>query len=542
MMEAGVGRSGSTEKINGGNGSMDTNTTTLLVTGRTKGLWSIYTKMKRQEIEFDDVHDVVGFRIIVDDVASCYQALGAVHSNWKPVPGKIKDYVALPKPNGYRSLHTTIIGPHKRRIEVQIRTRDMHDVAESGIAAHFLYKEKNNGGIGGNKASDESTRFAWLRELVNEVRRQSDPIEFVNAVKEDLFLKEVLVFSPGGDLYALPRGSSVLDFAFKVHSDLGYHCAGAKVNGKMVSLKHQIKNGDMIEILESIHQTPKREWLQYVRTSKAKNRIRAWLKRRQREHSIVVGKEMINRGLKEYNPRGDDAAARKEYSRKLDHVLTTFKLKDEKHLFTALGYGQISIKNVMTEVFGAAAIATRGHSHSINKKEKDDQFIIQSLENSSQSSNNPQFTALSNLNGIIVGQERNIMLKFCKNCSPLEGEKIQGVISKGKGVKIHRLGCKYLLEADEKRIVDVRWDDEAINTSLRPVQLQVLCEDTPGVLANMSRAITTSGFNIGNVHLRKLSNGRGLARLEVMLKSLEDLENVIKRLRQEDGILEVTRR
>ena len=551
MREAGLGGGASTslELVNGEKeGETLKATKTLSVTGRTKGLWSIYTKLKRQGIGFDDVHDVIGFRIIVDDVASCYLALGALHSNFKPVPGKIKDYIALPKPNGYRSLHTTIIGPFGKRVEVQIRTMDMHEVAESGIAAHFLYKE---GGASKNKANDDSSRFAWLRELVNEVQTQSDPIEFVNSVKEDLFSKEVLVFSPTGDLYALARGSSVLDFAYKVHSELGNHCTGAKVNGKMVSLRHQLKNGDTVEILASNNQTPKREWLQFVRTSKAKNRIRAWVKRRQREHSIVVGKEMVHRGLKEYNPRGDDVAGKKEYQRKLNHVFATFKIQDEKHLWYALGYGQISLKNVMKEVFGASAIATRGSSHPVNKKEKDDELVLQTLlENTSQdvsstsTNNSAQFSTLPNpgSNGIVVGQERNMLLKFCKNCSPLNGEQIRGVVTKGKGIKVHRQGCKYLLEADEKRSVDVQWDADATHTALRPVQLQVLCEDSPGVLANMSRSITGSGFNIGNVNLRKLSNGRGLAKLEVMLKSVEDLESVMRRLRQEEGILNVTRR
>mmetsp|Transcript_30039 Transcript_30039/g.63337 ORF Transcript_30039/g.63337 Transcript_30039/m.63337 type:complete len:1062 (-) Transcript_30039:719-3904(-) len=530
MVEAGVGQHPSSAgNVNGNNG-------TLIITGRTKGLYSIHTKMRRQDIEFDDVHDVMAFRIIVDDVASCYQALGVVHSHFKPVPGKIKDYIALPKPNGYRSLHTTIIGP-KGKLEVQIRTSDMHEVAESGIAAHWIYKQGGGGGdnvVGGNPK--EGARYEWLRELVQEVRRQSDPMEFVKSVKEDLGTgKEVFVFSPKGDLYALARGSSVLDFAFKVHSQLGSHCVGAKVNGKQVTLRHLIKNGDTVEILTSNHQTPKREWLKYVRTSKAKNRIRSWLKRRQRERSVFAGKKMIEQGLKEYNTRGEDSA-RKEYQRKMGHLLTTFKLKDEDRLLMALGYGQITLESVMIEIFGAAAVKTQGKA---NKREKDDQFVLLAKRSIyPDASHQPS----SNLNGIVVGQERNIMLKFCKNCNPLKGEKIRGVVTQGKGVNIHRLGCKYLLEADDERIVDVQWDDDEANVRLRPVRLHVLCEDTPGVLADMSRAISSLGINIGNVNLRRLPNGRGLAKLEVMLGKLEDLDRVMSHLRKEEGILSVSRR
>eukprot|EP01082_Thalassiosira_pseudonana_P014704 g13175.t1 g13175 contig8:82751-85278(-) len=351
----------------------------LLVTGRTKGLFSIYSKMKRQNIELGDVYDKVAFRIIVDDVADCYQALGVIHSHWKPAgTGKIKDYIALPKPNGYRSLHTTIIGPRGRRMEVQIRTQEMHDVAESGIAAHWMYKHKQQTGGGGEA---NLSQFAWLRELVSEVRQQHDPVEFIDSVREDLFQKEVFVFSPQGELYALARGSSVLDFAFRVHSELGFQCSGAKVNGK--------------------------------------------------------------------------------------------------HLRSGIG--------------------------------------------------------------IVVGRERNFLQHFCKSCSPLYGESVRGVVTKGKGIKVHRLGCKHLLDSDEQRIVNIRWDDDPSLMTSRPVQLRVLMEDSPGTLSNLSRAITSVGFNIGNVNLKKLSNGEGSARIEVMLKNVEDLRNVVNKIQQEDGIISVTR-
>ncbi|KAL7518821.1 hypothetical protein ACHAWX_003624 [Stephanocyclus meneghinianus] len=476
--------------------------TTLEVTGRTKGLYSIHCKMKRQRIEFDDVHDKIGFRIVVDDVESCYRALGAIHSRWKPAgTGKIKDYIALPKPNGYRSLHTTVIGPRGKRIEVQIRTTEMHEVAESGIAAHWIYKQRNRGGRSGVGSEKDAAQFAWLRELLAEVRRQNDPIEFIDSVKEDLFGREVFVFSPEGDLYALARGSSVLDFAYLIHSDLGDHCGGAKVNGKMVTLKHLVQNGDTVEILKSNHQTPKREWLRYVRTSKAKNRIRAWLKRRQREKSIFEGKATIEQALKKYSPRGA-VEGKKEYQRNLQHLLNTLKLPDEKELFAAVGYGRISIESVMKELFGASAIQSRG-TKSIEKREKDDGLVLQSISPSKPSSKT----------GIVVGKERNILLTFCKNCTPLYGEHVLGVITKGKGIKVHRQGCEHLLEADERRVVDVTWDTDSTHVALRPIQIQVFLEDSPGVFAGMCNAISQAGYNIGNVSLRKMSNGRGLARI-----------------------------
>lgn len=297
-----------------------------------------------------------------------------------------------------------------------------------------------------------------------------------------------------------------------------------------------IKNGDTVEVLTSNSQTPKREWLKYVRTSKAKNRIRSYLKRRQRERSIIVGKKMIEQGLKKYSSHGVDGG-KKEYQRKMSHLLTTFKLKDANHLLMALGYGQITLESVMIEVFGAAAVNTRGKQ---NKREKDDQYVLSAKRSAYLVSQ--QSSTSFNKNGIIVGQERNILLKFCKNCNPLMGEKIRGVVSQGKGVTIHRLGCKYLLEADDERIVDVQWDEDRTNVRRRPVQLHVLCEDTPGVLADMSHAISSLGINIGNVNLRKLPNGRGVAKMQVMVGKLDELEKVMAQLRKEDGILSVSRR
>jgi guanosine-3',5'-bis(diphosphate) 3'-pyrophosphohydrolase len=332
------------------------------------------------------------------------------------------------------------------------------------------------------------------------------------------------------------RGSSVLDFAYKVHTDLGAHCTGAKVNGRIASIRYLLQNGDVVQVMTSKTQSPKREWLKHVRTSKAKSRIKAWLKRHQKENSASVGKKQIEEGLNKYS-RGDDAGKR-EYQRKLDHLLTTFKLRDENHLFTALGYGQLSLQNVMTEIFGSAAIATVNNDtrpDSSTRTDRDSQILNKSQSVTSE-------VPPSNSNGIVVGRERNILLSFCRNCSPLRGDNIKGVITKGKGIKVHRTGCKYLSESDDTHVVDVTWDKSEKNVNMRPVQLQVICSDSPGVLADMSRAITSLGMNIGNVSLKKIKNGRGLARFEVMLGNLEDLNKLMVQLRQEEGVLSVSRR
>jgi len=301
----------------------------------------------------------------------------------------------------------------------------------------------------------------------------------------DLYQKEVFVFSPNGDLFALARGSTVLDFAFKVHTALGSQCVGAKVNGKQVSIKRMLRYGDTIDIMVSKHQSPKREWLNFVRTSKARNRIKSWLKRQEREKSMLAGKEMIDKGLKLYSSSGSDG--KKEYQRKMSHLLTTFKFKDEEHLFTALGDGQLTLESVMIEIFGSAAVKTRG------RKEVDDELALSTKSDAYQGDTSTPDTSKS---GIVVGKERNIMLKFCKNCNPLPGEEISGVVSNGLGVKIHRHGCKYLNAADEERIlVDVRWDETALNTKPRPAKLEILCEENPGVLACITKCISSDGVS-----------------------------------------------
>jgi GTP pyrophosphokinase len=320
----------------------------------------------------------------------------------------------------------------------------------------------------------------------------------------------------------------VLDFAYKVHSDLGARCTGAKVNGRIASMRYHLQNGDVVQIITSNTQTPKREWLQYVRTTKAKSRIRAWLKRHQKESSVIAGKKLLDEGLKKYS-RGEDVG-KKDYQRKLEHLLTTFNLPSENHLFIALAHGQLSLKNVVSEIVGSAAISTTYNDKfdSSTRGETESQVL------------NKSHSVLSEA-GIVVGRERNILLSFCRNCSPLLGDSIKGVITKGNGIKVHRTGCKYLTESDESRVVDVSWDESVRYIKLRPVQLQVVCADSPGVLANMSRAITVQGMNIGNVSLKKLKNGRGLARFDVMLGKLDDLEKVMVQLRQEEGVLSVSR-
>eukprot|EP00288_Rhodomonas_lens_P019175 CAMPEP_0177695144 /NCGR_PEP_ID=MMETSP0484_2-20121128/3304_1 /TAXON_ID=354590 /ORGANISM="Rhodomonas lens, Strain RHODO" /LENGTH=789 /DNA_ID=CAMNT_0019206057 /DNA_START=429 /DNA_END=2798 /DNA_ORIENTATION=+ len=493
------------------------------VTGRAKHFYSIYQKMQSQGLGFDEVQDLIAFRVLVDDLGQCYQALGIVHSMWKPVPGRFKDYIALPKPNMYRSLHTTVIGPAGQRIEVQIRTREMHQVAEEGIAAHWMYKGESQG-------VEEARRFQWLRQLVEWVQQLNDPQEFLHYIKEDLFEKEVFVFSPKGHLYALPKGSSVIDFAYRVHSDLGNHCIGARVNGRMVPLKHQVNNGDTVEVIQSPNQTPHRDWLGIARTSKAQARIRQWIKQQQREKSVALGRELLEKELRKYATRpGAQAVTPKEYKEKLEYVLASLNLAEEEQLLAALGYGQLTVNSFIQVFFAPAEEET-------SRGEADDQKVLRSLEGKEgKEKAEPEVGE-----GVLVGGERNVLIGFCRHCNPLAGDEVKGVITRGRGIKVHRSDCEHLLGSDEERRVDCSWDMEA-KVQPRPVSLEVECEDAPGMLASMSKAISSAGVNIGSVVLKKLPNGHGLARFEVMLSTAEEMARVTGQLQNEKGVLTVTR-
>ena len=447
--------------------------TAIDISGRPKSYYSIYQKMKEQNLPFESIQDITAFRIIVDDIAQCYQALGVVHTHFKPIPGRFKDYIALPKANDYQSLHTTVIGPEGRRVEIQIRTKDMHSIAENGIAsAHGVYKGQNT-----SDSAEEAQRFKWLKQLVEWVQDLNDPNEFIDSVKEDLFEREVYVFSPGGQLFALAQGSSLLDFAYRVHTELGNRCVGGKVNGKMVPMRQRLRNGDTVEVMTSSDQVPRRSWLDFVRTSKAQARIRQWLKQEQRQESIELGQELLDKELKKQGGKRHEQSD-----------ASTLHSIEEK-------------------------AAQREASRSKDVRD-----------------------------GIIVGGARNVLINYCKSCNPLRGEEIKGVITLGRGIKIHRLGCKYLLETDESRRLDASWDTGALSTPSRSVQLKVICEDQPGILATMSKAIAAQKIDIRSVNLRKISNNRGLAKFEVMLSSVEDLERVIGQLSQEKGVISVERR
>lgn len=481
------------------------------VYGRPKHFYSIYHKMQSQNLLFSEIYDLVGFRVIVNEVRECYEALGVVHSHWKPVPGRFKDYIALPKANLYQSLHSTVIGPHGERIEIQIRTQEMHRVAEQGIAAHWTYKE-------GRRGLEEAQRFAWLRQLVEWQQQLNDPQEFLQTVKGDLFTDEVYVFTPKGDLHNFPQGASVIDFAYRVHTEVGNHCSGARVNSRMVPLRYQLQNGDTIEILTSTQQTPNKDWLKMVRTPKAQNRIRQWLKAQQHDRSVSLGRELLERELARQHL--DLSGLRKQG--KIESALKALSLKDEETLLAALGYGQVTLGQVLPH-FVPPTDTTQGQTADAIELEK----IRQRTQ------------LREDRGGVRVGGVEDVLVRYGRCCNPLPGERIIGVITRGRGVTVHAMDCQRLLASDPQRHIAVSWDNNA--QMLRPVKIEVLSEDRHGLLAAMSKAISESGVNIVNADVRTLPDKRAMNIFEIMVPSADVLEQLIRSLNRVRGVVKVTR-
>eukprot|EP00980_Cylindrotheca_fusiformis_P024745 scaffold12369_cov97-Cylindrotheca_fusiformis.AAC.11 len=498
---------------------------TISVSGRAKSYYSIYKKMETKEVEFGDVQDLIGFRILVEDVSQCYQALGVIYDQWKPLKGRFKDYIAQPKLNGYKSLHTTVVGHEDRNMEVQIRTHEMHEIAESGVAAHWIYKRGKNKG-----RMEDAQHFQWLRELVECIQMDERDDKESEGSSMESFHRNVFVFSPQGNLFALAGGSSVLDFAYGVHSELGHHCTGAKVDGRMVPLKYKLKNGDTIDVLKSNNQTPKKEWLEIVKTSKAKSRIKAWLKKSELgTESFEIGKEMLETALKKYASRQQEAVDTMAYYKEHhEHLLTEFHLKDEQELFQAVAYGQIKTRTLLQELF---KLPPR-RQEPLALKEDGDEVVIESQATVD--------VRPPKSGGVVIGGERNMLVTFCRSCNPLHGEDVQGVITQGRGVKIHRLGCLYLQQTAAERRLDAVWDEKTSAKS-RPTQIEVFCEDSPGALASMSKAISAAKVSIGRTTLKKVSSDRSVARFNLMLRSIDELKTVMQQLEQEPDIISVKR-
>jgi guanosine-3',5'-bis(diphosphate) 3'-pyrophosphohydrolase len=480
--------------------------------GRPKHFYSIYQKMQAQNLLYDQIYDLVAFRVVLDSVGECYEALGVAHAAWKPVPGRFKDYIAMPKANGYQSLHTTVIGPYGERMEIQIRTREMHRVAEYGIAAHWRYKQPGTPG-----GPDDPQRFAWLRQMLEWQQHLQDPQEFLRSVKEDLFTDEVFVFTPKGDLLNFPVGATVIDFAFRIHSEVGHHCAGARVNGKIVPLRYQLQSGDTVEIVTTSTQAPSKDWLKLVKTSRAKARVRAFLKAQQSARSVAVGREILERDLARHQV--DLAKLRSDGT--LVRVAKELGQRDEETLLAAVGYGKVTWQQVLGRILPAEEVERRRE-----KGEGRFQRLLRLVGRQSKS-------------GVRVSGVEDMLVRFGKCCSPLPGERITGFITRGRGVTVHAMDCPKVLESDPQRRIDVQWEDG--KGTPRPVKVEVTCVDRPGLLAAMSKAISSAGINISRAQVHALGDRKAQNTFELMVASAEELNRAMRNLGRVRGVMKVER-
>lgn len=487
------------------------------VTGRAKHLFSIQRKLRDQGSTFEQMFDLIAFRICVETVSDCYSVLGVVHSRWTPIPGRFKDMIALPKPNMYQSLHTTVIGPSRQRIEIQIRTHEMHRVAEFGVAAHWKYKERISGGVDPKDAE----RFSWLRELAEYQRQVKDPVEFLENVKIDLFPDEVYVFTPKGDVRVLPRGATPIDFAYAIHSKVGERCSGARANGQIVPLRYKLRSGDTIEVITSNSAQPSRDWLGYCKTPRALTRIRNYLRAEQRQKSINLGRELLENEM-----RAAEMSFAKFSKNELEQrrLAARFKTSNLEELVLSIGHGKISSDDVV------AAMKTReGPSESEpppDLREGKLQQIARRLTGRDHT-------------GIRVSGEDDVLVRFAKCCNPLPGDPIVGFITRGRGVTVHRRQCPKTFDMDPDRRIEVGWDTKAkIN---RPVQLRVMTSTSPGILAIISQVFSAQRLNISEANCRAGDDGRACNTFTFSVSDLEQLRIVMRDIKKINGVLEVDR-
>jgi GTP pyrophosphokinase len=488
------------------------------VSGRAKHLYSIQRKVQDRQCPFEQVYDLVAYRVVVESVADCYAALGVIHSMWTPVPGRFKDYIALPKPNMYQSLHTTVFGPDHQRIELQIRTHEMNLVAEHGIAAHWRYKESRSGGLDPRDAA----KFGWLRELVESQTELNDPAEFLASVKVDLFQDEVYVFTPKGDVRAFPRGSTPLDFAYGIHTEIGDHCAGARVNGSIAPLSYKLHNGDLVEVLTNPEQRPQKDWLEWTVTARARSKVRSHLRLLQRDKSLKLGHDLLE---------GELQAASMSLLRlekdgdTLEKVSGRFGVKDMKELCISIGYGKVKPQQVVDFLAPMNARDRRTPPPPSIRQGRIEAFVRRVTGRTS--------------HGILLNGVDDVLVRYTKCCNPLPGDEIVGFMTRGRGITVHRRDCEKAFEADPERRVEISWDPKAkIN---RPVKLTVITANRPGILATVGRTFHELGINISEATCRAGDDGRATNTFTFLASDLSQLKGVMRHLMKIDGVVDVAR-
>ena len=478
------------------------------VSGRLKHIYSIYRKLQAQQISLEELHDILAFRIILSTVTECYEALGVVNNLFRPVPGRLKDYIGMPKANFYQSIHTTVIGPYGERMEVQIRTLEMHQIAEEGIAAHWSYKEK-----GSSKVKD-AERFAWLRQLVDLQKELKTPEELLEGMRLELFPDEVYVFTPQGEVKELPRGATPVDFAYAIHSEVGNACTGAKVNGRMVPLRYELQNGDTIEIITSANQRPNRDWLQFVKTSKARHKIRQWLKAVEREQSIGLGKELLERELRK---NGTSLSKLMKDGDELKRVAGDLSLHRVDDLLEAVGHGKLTAGQVSGRVMKILFPVTEEETAPLEAEVRP-----------------PKEAGPIRIKGM-----QDLLVRLASCCQPIPGDQIVGYITRGKGVTIHRSDCPYLARTEGFRQFPAEWDGRP--QDLYAANIQVVTVDKPGLLADITNALKSADVNVTKASVTTTDENRGIANFTVQVSDQQHLDRVFAALKKLKEVISVRR-
>jgi GTP pyrophosphokinase len=488
------------------------------VSGRPKHLWSIYQKLKASGRDLSSLFDMLAFRITVDKKASCYEALGMVHNGWKPIPGRFKDYIALPKENGYQSLHTAVIGPDNERIEIQIRTEAMHATAELGVAAHWTYKAGKFGVASSKNAADQE-RFAWLRQLLEVQRDLTDPQDFMATLKVDLFDNEVYVFTPQGEVRAFPKGATPIDFAYAIHTTLGHECTGAKVSGRVVPLRDPLNNGDIVEIMRTTGSKPKPDWLKHVKTGRAASKIRGYIRKEANARILQIGQEVLDKELRRYGTTLNKVRRSGQLAKSLEKL----KHKTESELLLGLGYGRSRPEVVLQQLLPKDKLEA-------GPKEQDREGAFKRLIRK---------VMPKGRGGVVVDGIDGVAVHFPKCCQVVHGEPIVGFVTMGRGVTVHQKSCERVLDYDPARKVEVRWD--SVSRQVRAVKIQVLSSDEPGLLANISQCFHTASVNITEVNCRTTEDHRAVNNFTVLVADVEQLNRVIQDIEKIRGITSVDR-
>lgn len=493
------------------------------ITGRPKHIYSIYKKMKNQHKQFDEIYDLLAIRVIVDSIKDCYAVLGAIHTQWKPMPGRFKDYIAMPKTNMYQSLHTTVLGPKATPLEVQIRTHQMHEVAEYGVAAHWAYKE----GVTTKVQNDSlGEQLSWFRDIIELQDEASDASDFMDSIKQDFFTDNVYVFTPNGDVMELPDGASTLDFAYHVHSEVGDRSTGAKVNGKIVPLNYKLKTGDIVEIITSSSSSgPSRDWLKFVNTSKARNKIRRYFKVQEIEDAIENGKKIIADLISEqdFDPKDfmtDD---------KIKSQASEFNYKDSDSLYAAVGFNEVRPLTVVNRLTEEArkkrSKSPEALSNTTKKVEKE-----------------PEKLTIHHEDGVIVEDTENLLLRLSKCCNPVPGDEIVGYITRGRGISVHRKDCPNVMNNEEvkNRLIEVEWEDKKTN-KIYDTDLEVIGFDRSGLLNDILEVINSLTNRLSNVNGRVDNNQMATIRITIGIHNTEELERIIDKLNQVPDVYTIRR-